>query len=346
MNTLKRRGAFISYSRTDKDFALALARELRAASYLVWLDQLDIPTGARWDDEVEKALREHEIFLIILTPASVSSENVKDEIGYAIDHGKRLLPILLKPCDVPLRLRRFQYVDFTKIEFKEGLQRTKQLLEDLLQEQPTPAGTISPAPEGQKASGQEARPSYVLPEIKKPARGQKIGIGVVILLLIACLGLLGIMILARGLSFPGTPTRTPMASNVLVTATALQINTSPSVTEGSQTANYKPMSQSSAVITDRNGTQTTVPADTLRWCTSAGEALQLDNGDNVALDTIQRIDIVRAAPAGGKTLFSITLLDGTTIQKEGLTCSFISQTSLGHQEFWTDQIQSVEILRK
>lgn len=60
---LKQRGAFISYSRRDKDFAVELARELRAAGYLVWLDQLDIPTGARWDDEVEKALREHEIFL-------------------------------------------------------------------------------------------------------------------------------------------------------------------------------------------------------------------------------------------------------------------------------------------
>ena len=108
MNTLKRRGAFISYSRRDKEFALEFARELRAAGYLVWLDQLDIPTGARWDDEVEKALREHEIFLIILTPASVSSENVKDEIGYAIDHGKRIMPVLLEACDVPLRLRRFQ----------------------------------------------------------------------------------------------------------------------------------------------------------------------------------------------------------------------------------------------
>jgi hypothetical protein len=86
MNTMKRRETFISYSRKDKDFALEFAREMKSAGYLVWLDQLDIATGARWDDEVEKALRECEIFLIILTTASVSFDNVKDEIGYAIDH--------------------------------------------------------------------------------------------------------------------------------------------------------------------------------------------------------------------------------------------------------------------
>ena len=150
MDTEKRRGAFISYSRSDSEFALDLAKELRAAGYPVWLDQLDIPTGARWDDEVEKALREHEIFLIILTPASASSENVKDEIGYAIDHGKHIMPVLLKYCDIPLRLRRFQYVDFTKVEFRDGVRRAKQLLETLAIDQSRPVVKINPNLDAQK----------------------------------------------------------------------------------------------------------------------------------------------------------------------------------------------------
>src|SRR5688572_20697756 len=97
---------FISYSRVDKNFALRLAHELRAAGFRIWLDQLDIPPGARWDAEVESALQSCEIFLIILTPASMASENVKDEIGYAIDSNKRILPILLENASLPLRLRR------------------------------------------------------------------------------------------------------------------------------------------------------------------------------------------------------------------------------------------------
>ena len=116
------RRTFLSYSRTNKDFALKLARELKAEGLSVWLDQLDIPTGSRWDREVEKALKECEIFMIILTPASINSENVLDEIGYAIDNGKRILPVLLENCEVPFRLRRFQYVDFTTKSFDEGVQ--------------------------------------------------------------------------------------------------------------------------------------------------------------------------------------------------------------------------------
>lgn len=119
---------FISYSRVNQQFAIKLACELKSAGFSVWLDQFDIPTGARWDDEIEKALEGCEIFLFIMTPASIGSENAKDEVGYAIDHGKHILPVLLEECSVPLRLRRLQYVDFTQKSFNEGIKSAKELL--------------------------------------------------------------------------------------------------------------------------------------------------------------------------------------------------------------------------
>jgi hypothetical protein len=138
MTGLKQRRTFISYSRTNKDFALRLAKELRAAGINIWVDLLDIPTGSRWDDEVEKALEYCEIFMVILTPASITSENVKDEIGYAIDAGKYIVPVLLENAKVPLRLRRFQYVDFTTKSYKEGVETAKRLLKNLVEEQTVP----------------------------------------------------------------------------------------------------------------------------------------------------------------------------------------------------------------
>jgi hypothetical protein len=134
MDAEKQRLTFISYSRADKDFALELAKELRSSGFLIWFDQLDIPTGSRWDDEVEKALENCEIFMVILTPDSMASDNVKDEIGYAIDGKKRILPVLLKNANVPFRLRRFQYVDFTKLSYDEGIDLSKQLLREFLNE--------------------------------------------------------------------------------------------------------------------------------------------------------------------------------------------------------------------
>lgn len=126
---------FISYSRTNSAFAIKLAKDLKAAGYDVWLDQLDIPTGTRWDDQLETALETCTTFMVILSPESMQSQNVKDEIGYAIDAGKHILPVKIKSADIPLRLRRFQYVDFTNRPYEDSLKEIKSILpkrEDIL----------------------------------------------------------------------------------------------------------------------------------------------------------------------------------------------------------------------
>src|SRR5688500_1112025 len=120
--------AFISYSRANSDFAVRLAKDLKSAGYDIWLDQLDIPTGARWDDEIEIALEACSTFMIILSPESMQSQNVKDEIGYAIDAGKDILPLKIKSGDIPFRLKRFQYVDFTDRPYEKSLKEIKSLL--------------------------------------------------------------------------------------------------------------------------------------------------------------------------------------------------------------------------
>lgn len=40
---------FFSYTRANSEFVLRLAKDLRASGVELWLDQLDIPAGARWD---------------------------------------------------------------------------------------------------------------------------------------------------------------------------------------------------------------------------------------------------------------------------------------------------------
>jgi hypothetical protein len=160
MATEKQRLIFLSYSRTNRGFALELAKELKASGFLIWFDQLDIPTGARWDDEIEKALTDCEIFMVILTPQSIASHNVKDEIGYAIDSNKRILPILLEQANVPFRLRRFQYVDFTNKSNNEGIDAARQLLRKLIDEPTQPRqdspGMQSPQPEVDRSAALKA----------------------------------------------------------------------------------------------------------------------------------------------------------------------------------------------
>jgi hypothetical protein len=104
---------FFSYSRVDSPFVLKLAKDLREAGVNVWLDQLDIAAGSHWDSSIEKALHSSKTLLIILSSTSVASDNVMDEVSYALEEGKTVIPILLSNCDTPFRLRRLQRIDFT-----------------------------------------------------------------------------------------------------------------------------------------------------------------------------------------------------------------------------------------
>lgn len=105
---------FFSYSRKDTEFVLKLAKDLRDAGIDLWLDQLDIEPGTHWDNSIENALNAAPTMLFIMSPDSVVSHNVMDEVSYALEGGKRVIPVLHKTCNVPFRLRRVQFLDFTR----------------------------------------------------------------------------------------------------------------------------------------------------------------------------------------------------------------------------------------
>jgi Flp pilus assembly protein TadD len=111
---------FFSYSREDSEFVLRLVEDLRAAGADVWLDQLDVGPGQHWDTEIENALQQCPSHVTVLSPNSVESANVMDEVSYALQERKRVIPLLYRDCSVPFRLRRVQYIDF-RTEYAEGL---------------------------------------------------------------------------------------------------------------------------------------------------------------------------------------------------------------------------------
>src|SRR6476620_1332475 len=134
---------FISYAREDSEFVLTLARDLRQAGANVWLDSFDIPVGKNWPRAVEDALDACGQFLIILSPASIRSDNVMAELDCALDEGKRVFPVLYQECKRPFRIRSAQYADFTA-KYQKGLST---LLEALSTKQMTGnGGREEPAP--------------------------------------------------------------------------------------------------------------------------------------------------------------------------------------------------------
>jgi hypothetical protein len=105
---------FISYSRKDTGFATRLVNELKENDIEDWFYQRDIPAGKRWDNKIEQAIKNCTHLLVILSPDSVASENVKDEIGFALGEKKTIIPVMHRDCEVPMRIDRIQRIDFRK----------------------------------------------------------------------------------------------------------------------------------------------------------------------------------------------------------------------------------------
>jgi translation elongation factor TU len=120
--------AFISYSRADSEFVVQLARDLKAANAEIWMDQLDIRPGERWDRAIEGALHKCSSLIITLTPASVASDNVMDEVSFALGAQKNVIPILHQDCNIPFRLHRLEYIDFRQ-NYAQGLKSLLHALE-------------------------------------------------------------------------------------------------------------------------------------------------------------------------------------------------------------------------
>jgi len=112
---------FFSYSRSDAaDFTLRLALDLKKEGFNVWIDQQDIRAGTEWDLEIEKALETCDGLLFIESEKSVTSNNVLDEVYYALEQRKRVIPVIYHDSKTPFRLQRLQHVDFTK-NYETGL---------------------------------------------------------------------------------------------------------------------------------------------------------------------------------------------------------------------------------
>ena len=109
---------FISYSRDDRAWVYELWRALRdRAHHDAWIDQRIIPATDWWESILQN-IETCETFVYIMTPKCVESIYCGAELAYALALNKPILPLMLKPCDVPseVKRRRIQYFTVTEKE--------------------------------------------------------------------------------------------------------------------------------------------------------------------------------------------------------------------------------------
>ena len=100
---------FLSYAHDDASHAQALAAVLGEAGHEVWWD-FHLHGGSRFSSEIDHALKNAQVVVVLWTPSSVTSAWVQDEAAEGRDSG-RLVPVLLDGTKPPLGFRQFQCVD-------------------------------------------------------------------------------------------------------------------------------------------------------------------------------------------------------------------------------------------
>ena len=85
---------FVSYSRRDRAFVAELVEILAAAGRDVWLDVEAIEDAELFPEALRAAIEACSGVLFVISPASAASPHCRREVAYAVEYGKRIVPVV------------------------------------------------------------------------------------------------------------------------------------------------------------------------------------------------------------------------------------------------------------
>ncbi len=108
---------FVSYSRTDSDFARRLNDALQAQGKRTWFDQESIASGTDFQQEINRGIETSDHFLFILSPSAIQSPYCAGEVDHAQKLNKRIVTVLHRPiatAELHPALAAVQWIDFNQ----------------------------------------------------------------------------------------------------------------------------------------------------------------------------------------------------------------------------------------
>lgn len=131
----KRASIFISYSRKSSDLANKLAQALTRRGFEVWYDAM-IRAGEDVSTEIQNALERANVFIVLVSPDSSSSEWWNAELGFAAGRAMKnsdvkILPVLVGNAHfdaLPRRLAYWQALDANRMGIEEIAEEVSRIL--------------------------------------------------------------------------------------------------------------------------------------------------------------------------------------------------------------------------
>ena len=110
---------FVSYARVDRERVMKLVERMRSADVGVWIDEGGIHGASLWGQEIVDAIESSKVMVLMLSDASISSDNVVKELSIASEDKKPILPVYLHQAEIPKSMR-YQLAGIQHIEYFKG----------------------------------------------------------------------------------------------------------------------------------------------------------------------------------------------------------------------------------
>ena len=156
---------FISYSTKDTEIAFALLETFESYGLDCWIAPRNIPKGAQWAEEIDKAIQNARVFVVIVSSHSVESRQVPKEIALAVSSCESIFPFRIDDTGLQGTFRYY----LSDYQFTDATSDAKQKMIELAEVICSSLG--KPIPEKKPVSEEEPekKPLSEEPEIKPAA---------------------------------------------------------------------------------------------------------------------------------------------------------------------------------
>ena len=150
----KAKEVFISYSTKDTDIANALLEVLESYGLNCWMAPRNIPKGAQWAEEIDKAIQNARVFVVIISSHSVESKQVPKEIALAVTACESIFPFRIDDTGLQGTFRYY----LSDYQFTDATSDAKQKMTELAETICSSLGKPIPEREPEKKEISEEKP--------------------------------------------------------------------------------------------------------------------------------------------------------------------------------------------
>jgi hypothetical protein len=94
----------VCYAHDQRDLVVREIEWLRTQGFEVWFDEA-IEAGQRWSEDLALAIEGCSAMLLFMSPRSMSSRYCLDEIHFALECGRPIVPVEIEPVELTPGLR-------------------------------------------------------------------------------------------------------------------------------------------------------------------------------------------------------------------------------------------------